>query len=267
MAGQSHVTGRGSTAFDPSWRSHETAVLRFAIIAVGLVAWEATAASGLLYRDVVPSLGKIALALVDLLLTPPFYFHFTITLYEVATGVVLGGLAGLAVGLALGGSRLLGRCFEIYVYYVGPTPKIVFFPVLIMFFGIGTGSKVAMAAVSCFFPIALSVAGGMREIDRVLIRVGQSFQFSPWQMVTKIYVPAMRYPILNGVRLGLGLALIGTLLAETKLSNSGVGYLVIQAYTIFNMPQLYALLITVFVIAITLNTLLVRLAQVERGRR
>ena len=65
----------------------------------------------------------------------------------------------------------------------------------------------------------------MRQIDRVLIRVGQSFRATTWQMVGKIYLPAMRAPIVNGVRLGLGVAVIGTLLAETKLSNRGIGYL------------------------------------------
>ena len=94
---------------------------------------------------------------------------------------------------------------------------------MIMWFGVGPGSKVAMGAISCFFPVALNVAGGMREIDKVLIRVGRSFRANTWQMVTKIYMPAMRHPIINGMRLGLGVCLIGTLLAETKLSNRGVG--------------------------------------------
>ena len=110
--------------------------------------------------------------------------------------------------------------FERYLYYLGPTPKIIFFPIMIMWFGVGPASKVAMGALSCFFPIALSAAAGMRQIDPVLIRVGRSFRVSRWQMVTKIYLPAMRAPILNGVRLGLGVAIIGTLLAETKLSNA-----------------------------------------------
>ena len=60
----------------------------------------------------------------------------------------------------------------------------------------------------------------------------------------------MREPIVNGVRLGLGVAIIGTLLAETKLSNRGLGYLVIQAYALFDMPRMYALLIVLFVLAI-----------------
>ena len=101
---------------------------------------------------------------------------------------------------------------------------------MIMWFGVGPGSKVAMGAISCFFPVALSAAAGMRQIDQVLIRVGRSFRANTWQMVTKIYLPAMRLPIINGVRLGLGVAIIGTLLAETKLSNRGIGFLIIQAY-------------------------------------
>ena len=136
---------------------------------------------------------------------------------------------------------------------------------MIMWFGVGPGSKVAMGAISCFFPVALNVAGGMREIDKVLIRVGRSFRANTWQMVTKIYLPAMRHPMINGVRLGLGVALIGTLLAETKLSNRGIGFLVIQAYSLFNMPQMYALLIVLFVIAIGANALIGRIRRPRRA--
>ena len=108
----------------------------------------------------------------------------------------------MAVGIALGGSKFMSRAYEAYLYYLGPCPKIIFFPIMIMWFGVGPGSKVAMGAISCFFPVALNVAGGMREIDKVLIRVGRSFRLNTWQMVTKIYLPAMRHPVINGVRLG-----------------------------------------------------------------
>jgi ABC-type nitrate/sulfonate/bicarbonate transport system permease component len=129
-----------------------------------------------------------------------------------------------------------------------------------MWFGVGPASKVAMGALSCFFPIVLSVASGMRQIDPVLIRVGQSFKASRWQTAIKIHLPAMRAPILNGVRLGLGVAIIGTLLAETKLSNVGVGYLIMQAYSVFDMPRMYAMLIVLFTLAIGANALVGRLA-------
>src|SRR5436309_13802278 len=98
----------------------------------------------------------------------------------------------------------------------------------------------------------------MRQIDAVLIRVGKSFRATTAQMVTKIYLPAMREPIVNGVRLGLGVALIATLLAETKLSNRGIGYLIIQAYSTFDMPRMYATLFVLFALAIGANMLVSR---------
>src|SRR5262249_62350542 len=113
----------------------------------------------------------------------------------------------------------------------------------------------------------LSTAAGMRQIDPVLIRVGRSFRLNTWQMVTKIYLPAMRAPIVNGVRLGLGVALIGTLLAETKLSNSGIGFLIINAYSLFDMPRMYAMLIVLFVLAIAANALVGRLRRLHTLRR
>jgi ABC-type nitrate/sulfonate/bicarbonate transport system permease component len=235
-------------------------LLRVGIVVAVLALWQAVALSGLLFRDVVPSLVAIGRAVVTLLGSADFYANLAVTLSEIAVALAIGGAAGVLVGLVLGGNRFLSRAFEPYVYYLGPTPKIIFFPIMIMWFGVGAGSKVAMGALSCFFPIAISVAAGMRQIEPVLIRVGRSFRASPWQMTAKIYVPAMREPIVNGFRLGLGIAIIGTLLAETKLSNKGLGYLIIQAYSLFDMPKMYALLIVLFVIAIGANALIGRLS-------
>jgi ABC-type nitrate/sulfonate/bicarbonate transport system permease component len=96
----------------------------------------------------------------------------------------------------------------------------------------------------------------MRQIDKVLIRVGRSFRATPWQMAMKIYLPAMRVPVLTGIRLGFGVATITALLAETKLSNQGLGFMIMQIYARFDMPSLYALLIIVFVIAGACNFIL-----------
>jgi ABC-type nitrate/sulfonate/bicarbonate transport system permease component len=242
-------------------------LLRIALILFVLVFWELISQSGWLYRDVVPSLGTIGVALAKLLSSLDFYWNLWVTTSEVGTGLIIGGLSGLVAGLVLGANRFLGKSFEPYLYYLGPTPKIIFFPVMIMWFGVGPGSKVAMGSISCFFPIALSVAAGMRQIDQVLIRVGKSFRANAWQMATKIYMPAMRHPIINGARLGLGVAIIGTLLAETKLSNRGVGFLVIQAYSVFDMPRMYAMMIVLFALAIGANTLVARFGGLDSIRQ
>jgi NitT/TauT family transport system permease protein len=261
------ATGRLNDTTPRRPRIAPVTLLRAAIIVAVLAVWEGLAISGWLYRDVVPRLDVIATALWHLLTTAEFYEHLWVTAKEIGIGLFLGGVSGLVVGLLLGANRLLARAFEAYLYYLGPTPKIIFFPVMIMWFGVGYGSKIAMAALSCFFPIALSTAAGMRQIDKVLIRVGHSFRANAWQMATKIYLPAMRHPIINGVRLGLGVAIIGTLLAETKLSNRGVGFLIIQAYSLFDMPRMYAMLIVLFVVAIAANALVGRLGGLNAIRQ
>jgi ABC-type nitrate/sulfonate/bicarbonate transport system permease component len=242
-------------------RAREVLVTRVVIVATALTLWELLARSGLLFEGVVPPLWVIGQGLAGLLDSAAFYGNLQTTAGEVATAVVIGGAAGLLVGLLLGVRRFLGRAFEPYLYYLGPTPKIIFFPIMIMWFGTGPGSKIAMGAVSCFFPVALSVAAGLRQIDQVLIRVGRSFRANPLQMALKIYLPAMREPIVNSFRLGLGVAVIGVLLAETKLSNRGLGFMVIDSYSHFDMPAMYALIIVVFALAVALNTALSQLAR------
>jgi ABC-type nitrate/sulfonate/bicarbonate transport system permease component len=234
-------------------------LLRVALVLALLAAWEALSRSGLLYRDVVPSLIAIGHALVGLLSQPDYYRHLAVTAGEILAALAIGGGSGVAVGILLGANRFLSSAYEAFLYYLGPTPKIIFFPVMIMWFGVGPESKIALGALSCFFPVALAVAAGMRQIDQVLIRVGQSFRANTRQMVIKIYLPAMRYPVINGVRLGFGVALIGTLLAETKLSNKGIGFLIINAYSTFDMPRMYAMLIVLFTLAIAANALIGRL--------
>jgi ABC-type nitrate/sulfonate/bicarbonate transport system permease component len=286
MAETGRLTGTSAVAvpgFGP------VTLLRAALIVAFLLIWELLSASGWFYRDVVPSWTAIGAAIWQMLTTrpmacdadigfgplqlrwelwmPEFYCHLGRTVREIGLALLIGGLLGLTVGLTLGANRFLSRAFEPMLYYLGPTPKIIFFPLMIMWFGLGPGSKVAMGAISCFFPIVLSAAAGVREIDRVLIRVGKSFRANAWQTATKIYLPAIRPALINGLRLGLGIALIGTLLAETKLSNFGIGYLIIQAYALFDMPRMYASLILLFVLAIGVNSLIGHFGQVAAVRR
>jgi NitT/TauT family transport system permease protein len=241
--------------------------VRLTIIGAIIIVWDAASASGLFYRDVVPSIFAIGTALARILASADFYRHLSVTLAEISAALALGGSLAIATGLTLGASPFLSRAFEHFLYYLGPTPKIIFFPIMIMWFGVGPSSKVAMGAISCFFPIVLSVAAGMRQIDPVLVRVGRSFNVNAWQSATQIYLPAMREPIMNGVRLGLGVAIIGTLLAETKLANVGIGYLIMQAYAVFDMPRMYAMLIVLFAFAIGANDMVGRLGASPASKR
>jgi NitT/TauT family transport system permease protein len=235
-----------------------------ALVLLGV--WQALAMSGLLFRDVVPQLQLVVAGLYGVLVDASFYANLAVTAGELAAATVIGGLAGLVVGLALGGSAFMAGAYERWVNWLGPTPKIVLFPVMLMLCGVGPASKVAMGAVSCFFPMALSVAGGVRGVDPALLLVGRSFRASRTQMLRTIYLPAMSAPLVNGIRLGFGVALIGVLLAETKLSNQGIGYMIMQAYARFDMPRMYALLILSVAGAVGVNMLTGRVATALGGK-
>ena len=235
--------------------------LRLAVAVFILCVWEGLSRSGLFYGEVVPSLLAIVVSLGKLLIDPVFWRNLQVTMIETMASLAIGAGIGIAVGIVLGANRFLMRAFEPVVYYLSPTPRIILFPVMIMWFGVGPGSKIALGALSAFFAIALSTAAGMRQIDPILIRVGRSFRANVWQMAFKIYLPAMRVPILNGLRLGMGTAIITVLLGETKLSNQGLGYMSMRVYTRFDMPGLYALLILVFVIAGGVNALIGHFAR------
>lgn len=260
---ESRVTGSASRLAPRS----PVMPIRVATLLTLWALWEAAAASGIFFSGVVPSSFTIARALVDLLTSGGFYYNIELTLIEIAVSVALGATAGIAAGLLLGAHRFIGKAFEPYVYYVAPTPKIVFLPVLLVLFGVGPGSKIAMGTLSCFFPVALSVASGVRQVDPVLLRVGRSFNLSLGQTIRKIYLPALVPPIATGLKLGLGVAIIGTLLAEIKMSNRGLGFLIMQFYAQFRIPHMYAVLIVMFLLGALGNALVARLLRLPGGAR
>ncbi|MGE5146800.1 MAG: ABC transporter permease [Candidatus Eiseniibacteriota bacterium] len=235
--------------------------IRLGTLVVLLAAWEALARSHLLYAGVVPPLAAIAAALVDLLGQADFYRNFAVTAGEVGAGIAIAAVTGVAAGILFGARRFLGQAVEPYVLALATTPKIIFLPIVMLMFGVGVQSKTALGVLSGFFPVVLSTMAGMVEIRRVHIQVGRSFNCTAWQMVRLIYLPSLVGPILTGLRLGLGVTLIGVLLAEIKISKAGLGFLANDLYSHFQVPALYALLVVIFVAAVLINEAMTRISR------
>lgn len=235
--------------------------IRIATLVVVLAAWELVARSGLLYQEVVPSLLKIAAAFARMLVERETWRHFGVTAWEVGAGLAIGYLLGLVFGLVAGTRRFFGAAVAPYVDGVATAPKIVFLPIVMLLVGTGMSSKLALGALSAFFPVAINTAASVRQVSPVLVRVGRSFRLSRWQMATRIYLPALRSSLVTSLRLGFGLAVVGVLLAEIKLSNAGLGFLANEHYSHFRVPDLYAVLILIFLVAVGLNGLMSRFAE------
>ncbi|MGB7541745.1 MAG: ABC transporter permease [Burkholderiales bacterium] len=241
--------------------------IRIFTVALLWAAWEAVSVSGWVFKGVVPSSFDVLRSVGRHLGEAAFYAHLWRTFYEVAAGFAIGGLAGLALGVVMGLSRFLGRMLDPYINVLAPTPKIVFLPVLMILFGVDVGSKVAMGAISAFFPVVMTTYAGMHLVSPVLVQVAKGFQATRWQLVAKVYLPSMAEPVITGMRLGLGVAIIGTLLAEIKLSNKGLGYLAIQYYNAFHIADMYAILLITFAVAVAANALIGRTSLHFKPRR
>jgi ABC-type nitrate/sulfonate/bicarbonate transport system permease component len=223
--------------------------------------WEALSRSGLFYKDVVPSTLLVVLAVFDLVSDPVFYRHLAVSVAEIAAGLGIAAGFGIPLGILFGAQKFLGRVVAPYVTALATTPKIVFLPIVMLLVGIGPESKTALGALSAFFPIVLSTTAGVVHVSPVHLNVGRSFNLTGWQMVQKIYLPSLVQPILTGLRLGLGVAIIGSLLGELKLSNVGVGFLAGDYYSHFRIPYLYAVLILIFALAVAANALMGLIAR------
>jgi NitT/TauT family transport system permease protein len=242
----------------PAWRLQSVTLL--AILAF----WEVIAASGFFYKGVVPSFFQVAAALARLIADSQFWFNLSVTGMEIGLAFAVGGGIGLLIGLLLGGNRFLGAAFEPYLAALAATPKIIILPIVYLMFGVGPASKIAIAAFACFVPVALSVASGMRQISPVLVRVGRSLDLSRWQMVHKIYLPALVQPVAIGLRIALGAAIAVCLIAEIKFSRIGLGAMVIDSFNRSRFAEVYAVLIVIISLAIVGNVLINRLG---RGRK
>lgn len=237
-------------------RLHAALAVRAATVLVVWAAWEALARSGLVYEGIVPSSLAVASSMMSQLMGPAIYLDAVQTACEVIAGFALGAASGIGMGLLLGARRFADRAAAPYLQGLAATPKIVFLPILMLMLGVGAGSKIGMGALSAFFPVAIATAEGMREIDPVLPRVARSFNASAWQTTRMVLLPALAEPVIVGMRLGLGVTIVGVLLAEIKFAKAGLGHLAIQHYNFLRVADMYAVLLITFALALAANALM-----------
>jgi ABC-type nitrate/sulfonate/bicarbonate transport system permease component len=229
------------------------------LVLIGL--WEGLSRSALFYKGVLPSSWIVVQAIAGELADSSFYHDLGITMLETSAGFVAGAIIALLFALVLGTNAYMRKMIEPYIIAIGGTPKIIFLPILFLVFGLGIESKIAKAALSAFFPIVLSVTSGIVQIPPVLLRVGRGFDLSRWQMLTKIYLPAVTNPLLTGLQLGVATAIIGVLSAEISYANAGLGYRLIRNADQFKISQVYAIIILIFTVSATINFAISRLQQ------
>jgi NitT/TauT family transport system permease protein len=230
-------------------RRHVLGSVGVAVLAV--LAWQVT--SGLTF--VVPAPLETLRVLVANLGDGDYLVDLRATAVAVVLAFVLGTALGGLLGLVLGLSRLARLVFEPLVIAVNGIPKIVLYPVLLPIFAL-SGSKIVMGVLFALFPVLINVATGVRELPRVYWRLGRSVQASPLQMLIHIIAPAIRRPLLTGVRLAVSLAVVGVVLSEFFATRQGLGRVVLQAYGHGAYPEMVATILLLIVVSFAISIVL-----------
>lgn len=263
----SSSVARGRSIHISSEKISDTLIIQVVSILAFLALWETVSRTGIIFRELVPSLFTVAEHVATLLASDEFWPNLFITLYEIALGFALAAVIGVGLGLFLGARVFWGDVFEPVALCLAATPKIIFFPLCLMFFGLDEGSKLAIGALSGVFPILISTITGAREVNPILLRVARSLRARPFHIYWKVYVPSVLRHIFAGLRLGLGVTIIGALLGEIKVSRGGLGFMAINFYGQYNLASMYAVIVIIFLLAGGVNGVMgILLARFSRYR-
>ncbi len=221
------------------------------LVLLGL--WEMAARIGWITSIMIPRPSAIGAAIVKLYITEgTIYRHFFITLTEAVVGFLIG--ASVAIGLAVASSmsEVFKRYVIPYAVVLNVTPGIALTPVIIAWFGYGMGSKIALAAILCFFPIFVNTLTGLVQVDEDREELFASLGASRRQVFAKLRVPAALPLLFAGLKIGLTTALIGAVVAEFAQATDGVGVLMSRFSFQLNMAASIATLLSMTVIGLLL---------------
>jgi NitT/TauT family transport system permease protein len=158
-------------------------------------------------------------------------------------GLAMAIAAGLPLGILLGRSNTLNAMFDPFVTAFNATPRLVFLPLLMLWFGIGLWSKVAVVFLGALFPLLINTYEGVRNADKVLINVVRSFGANEWDIARLVVVPNALPFIVVGLRLAIGRAVLGVVVSEFFGSQEGLGVVMVRAASAFQVNVVFAGLI------------------------
>lgn len=237
-------------------------------IVVGFVAiLEYLARAGLVSRTTLVAPTEMVSTLAGHILANQVTPHFIRTMIEAFASFGIAAALGITIGIFFWRFTRVGKMFEPYIVSIYSMPLVMFYPLLLIFFGLGSPPIIVIATITSIIPIILNTTIGFVEIKEVLHKVAQSCRCSPWQTFSKVLFPAATPFIFTGLKLGFIYALIVTIGMEFILTDLGLGFQVHQFYDFFNSPSMYAYIVLNLFIAVAANTLLFRGEEAIRRER
>lgn len=226
-----------------------------------LAVWQLASDMGWTDKRYVPSPLTIAQAGWDLSLSGRLALDIGASLRRLVVGFVLGAVPGVIIGMVMGLNRWVRATIDPLVAALYPIPKIAILPLLMLLFGLGDGSKIAVVAMAVLFLTIINTTTGVLQLDRIYFDVARNYG-TPWyKLFTRVILPGALPTIFAGLRISLGVSLVVLVGAEFVASEAGIGYLIWVSWQTLVVENMFVGIIVITVLGV-LSTLF--LHEVER---
>ena len=212
--------------------------------------------SGVITSLTLPRPSDVLATMIELFKSGLLFKHLVPSTIRLIVGAFIGISVGITIGTLIGLFSYIRSGLVPVIAAIFPIPKIALLPLFVIWFGIGEGSKYALIALGSFTPTVVATYGAVDNVDRTLIRMGQSFGLSWISIVYKIVLPGAMPGILSGLRISLAIAIILLVAAEMLGAEYGVGAYILEAGSLYDLERLFAGVTILSVLGITVNVLI-----------
>jgi ABC-type nitrate/sulfonate/bicarbonate transport system permease component len=236
--------------------------LLYLLSPIGLIAiWQVLLMLGIGDRRFIPAPSDIAQRFVRLLASGELEWHVAVTLYRVLVGYVIGAVPAVAVGLLMAMFKPVRIFFDPLIAALFPIPKIALMPLLLLAFGLGDASKIALVAIAVFFPVVLNTYVGAANIEKIYWDVARNYGASPTVMFSRIVFFGALPTIFAGLRIALAVSFIVLVASEFVATKSGIGYLIWNSWELLQVDVMFVGIVTIGVLGLITSVLF---AEIER---
>jgi ABC-type nitrate/sulfonate/bicarbonate transport system permease component len=244
-----------------AWARRESLLIGLSAVLLFLVVWQAVALRRLVPELFLPGPTDIFAALGGLIGAGSIWRDLWVSGQELLIGYGIAVVLALPLGLLMGWYKRVGYAIDPFVAFFYSTPRIVLVPLLIIWFGIGIWSKIAVVFLGAVFPMIVSTMSGVRNVDASLVKAARSFGASDMQLFRTVVLPGSVPFILTGLRLGIGHALTGVVVGELVAAQAGIGLMMATAGSTFQTSKVFAGMFIIAGSGIALTLLLQKIEQ------
>lgn len=240
-------------------RAREELLLGVLGLAGFLAAWQYAGTSGLIDARLISAPSRVLSQGLVMARSGELWGHVSVSMTELLWGLSLAIVVGVPLGFLIGWYRTVDHLLNPYISVLLVVPIVAFFPLLVMWVGLGMESKIVIVFLGAVVYIVVNTMTGTRTIDQSLLTAARSFGANDWQVFKTLALPHSAPFIMSGIRLGVGVGMVGVVVGEFFASTSGLGYTIIRAGNALNSDLLFMSLSIVVVIGVFLTELLKRL--------